>query len=106
MTSCAAAPRRSTGYTCCSARRGVPRPGRGDRREVSSGDVVRHRLSRAGDRQLNCCLRITAISQIQRDSPGRDYYLRKRAEGKGHKETMRCPAGRAQRRCDLPMSSG
>jgi transposase len=24
--------------------------------EVSSGDVVRHRLSRAGDRQLNCCL--------------------------------------------------
>jgi transposase len=64
--------------------------------EVSSGDVVRHRLSRAGDRQLNCCPRIMAISQIQRDSPGRDYYLRKRAEGKGHKETMRCPAGRAQ----------
>ena len=24
--------------------------------EVSSGDVVRHRLSRAGDRQLNSCL--------------------------------------------------
>jgi transposase len=58
--------------------------------EVSSGDVVRHRLSRAADRQLNCCLHIMAISQIQRDSPGRNYYLRKRAEGKGHKEAMRC----------------
>jgi transposase len=58
--------------------------------EVSSGDVVRHRLSRAGDRQLNCCLHTMAISQIQRDCPGRDYYLRKRAATKGHKEAMRC----------------
>ncbi|MGV9867132.1 transposase [Rhodococcus koreensis] len=24
--------------------------------EASSGDIVRHRLSRVGDRQLNCCL--------------------------------------------------
>ena len=39
--------------------------------EVSSGDVVRHRLSRAGDRQLNCCLHTMAITQIRRDSPGR-----------------------------------
>jgi transposase len=30
--------------------------------EVSSGDVVRHRLSRAGDRQLNCCLHVMAIT--------------------------------------------
>jgi transposase len=58
--------------------------------EASSGDVVRHRLSPAADRQLNCCLHIMAISQIQRHSPGRNYYLRKRAEGKGHKEAMRC----------------
>jgi len=39
--------------------------------EVSSGDVVRHRLSRAGDRQLNCCLHTMAITQLQRDCPGR-----------------------------------
>jgi transposase len=58
--------------------------------EVSSGDVVRHRLSRAGDRQLNYCLHIAAITQLQRDCPGRDYYLRKRASGKGHKEALRC----------------
>jgi transposase len=31
-----------------------------------------------------------ALSQIQRDCRGRDYYLRKRAAGKGHKEAMRC----------------
>jgi transposase len=58
--------------------------------EVSSGDVVRHRLSRAGDRQLNCCLHTMAITQIRFDGPGRTYYQRKRASGKGHKEALRC----------------
>jgi transposase len=58
--------------------------------EVSSGDVVRHRLSRAGDRQLNACLHIMAITQIARDTPGRTYYRSKRAAGKGHKEALRC----------------
>lgn len=58
--------------------------------EVSSGSTVRHRLSRAGDRQLNCCLHIMAITQLRRDCEGRRYYLRKRAEGKGHKEALRC----------------
>ena len=58
--------------------------------EVSSGDVVRHRLSRAGDRQLNYCLHVVAITQLKHDCPGRDYYLHKRASGKGHKEALRC----------------
>ena len=58
--------------------------------EVSSGDVVRHRLSRAGDRQLNSCLHVMAITQIRRDTPGRAYYQRKRAAGKSHKEALRC----------------
>jgi transposase len=58
--------------------------------EVSSGDVVRHRLSRAGDRQLNAALHTMALSQIRSQGAGRDYYQRKRAEGKGHKEAMRC----------------
>ncbi|GAA4491274.1 hypothetical protein GCM10023094_55540 [Rhodococcus olei] len=58
--------------------------------EASSGDVVRHRLSRAGDRQLNCCLHTMAITQISRDTPGRVYYQRKRAAGKSHKEALRC----------------
>lgn len=58
--------------------------------EVSSGDVVRHRLSRAGDRQLNYCLHVMAISQIRQNTQGRAYYLRKRSQSKSHKEAMRC----------------
>lgn len=58
--------------------------------DVSSGDVVRHRLSRAGDRQLNLCLHVMALTQIRQDTPGRAYYLRKRSQGKSHKEAMRC----------------
>ena len=58
--------------------------------EVSSGEVVRHRLSRAGDRQLNYALQVMAMTQIRHDSPGRAYYQRKRAAGKSHKEALRC----------------
>src|SRR5277367_5455830 len=58
--------------------------------DVSSGDVVRHRLSRAGDRQLNLCLHVMALTQVRQDTQGRAYYLRKRTDGKGHKEAMRC----------------
>jgi transposase len=57
--------------------------------DASSGDVKRHRLSRAGDRQLNAALHIMAITQIRRPTPGQAYYQRKRAEGKSHKEALR-----------------
>jgi transposase len=58
--------------------------------EVSSGEIVRRRLSRAGDRGLNHALHMMALTQIQRRTVGRAYYQRKRAEGKSHKEAMRC----------------
>ena len=58
--------------------------------EVSSGDVQRHRPSRAGDRQLNYALHVMGISQIQRDTAGRAYYQGKRATGKSHKEALPC----------------
>lgn len=58
--------------------------------EASSGDVVRHRLSRAGDRQLNYALYIMARSQARQHPDGRAYYLRKRAEGHSKKEALRC----------------
>ncbi|MFG3301518.1 IS110 family transposase [Micromonospora chersina] len=58
--------------------------------EVSSGDVVRHRLSRAGDRQLNRALHVIAITQIRGDTAGRAYYQRNRQTGKGHREALRC----------------
>ena len=47
--------------------------------EVSSGDVQRLRLSRAGDRQLNYALHVMAITPTQRATPGREYYQRTRA---------------------------
>src|SRR6478735_4758298 len=58
--------------------------------EVSSGEVVRHRLSRAGDRQLNFCLHVMAITQIRQNTPGRAYYLRKRVSRKNQSQAMRC----------------
>ncbi|MFF4242314.1 IS110 family transposase [Actinomadura sp. NAK00032] len=66
--------------------------------DASSGDVKRHRLSRGGDRQLNCALHIMAITQIRRQTAGRDFYQRKRAEGKSHKEALRCLK---RRLCDV-----
>ena len=41
--------------------------------EVSSGDAVRHRLSRAGNRQLNNALHLAAHVQRIHAGPGRDY---------------------------------
>jgi transposase len=58
--------------------------------EVSSGDVQCHRLSRAGDRQLNYALHVMAITQIRYETAGKTYYQRKRATGKSHKEALRC----------------
>ena len=58
--------------------------------EASCGEVIRHRLSRAGNRQLNCCLHVVAIIEVRQNTPGRSYYLRKRSEGKSHNEALRC----------------
>ncbi len=52
--------------------------------------MVRHRLSRAGDRQLNYALHMVAICQIAQDTRGRAYYRKKMAEGKSGKEALRC----------------
>jgi transposase len=58
--------------------------------DASSGDQVRHRLSRAGNRQINRVLHIMARVQIRNPSEGRDYYERKKADGKAPMEAMRC----------------
>jgi transposase len=62
--------------------------------EASSGQVVRHRLSRAGDRKLNHALYMMAMVQVRRPSAGQAYYRRKLAEGKSPKEALRCFIGR------------
>jgi transposase len=57
--------------------------------DASSGDNVRHRLSRAGNRQINRTLHIMATVQLRNDTEGRRYYDRRRADGKTPMEAMR-----------------
>ena len=58
--------------------------------EASSGEVVRHRLSLAGNRKLNYALHMVATSQARSDAPGGTYYRKKLGEGKSRKEALRC----------------
>jgi transposase len=52
--------------------------------------VVRDRLSRLGDRQLNSALYIMALTQAGSHPLGRAYYIRKQAEGHSKAEALRC----------------
>ncbi len=58
--------------------------------ESSSGDVVRHRLSLARNRQLNNAVHMVAVCQARSDIRGGAYYRKKMAEGKSRKEALRC----------------
>jgi transposase len=58
--------------------------------ETSSGDVVRHRLSLAGNRKLNYTLHMVAVCQARSDARGGTYYRKKIDEGKTRKEALRC----------------
>ena len=58
--------------------------------EASSGEVVRHRLSLAGNRKLNYALHMVATCQARSDARGGTYYRKKIEEGKSHKEALRC----------------
>jgi hypothetical protein len=61
--------------------------------EASSGDLRRHRLNRAGNRQLNCALHIIAVCQIRVPGPGQVDYQRKLAEAKTPAEARRSLIG-------------
>jgi transposase len=58
--------------------------------DASSGDNVRHRLSRGGNRQANRALHMMAVVQLRNPTEGRRYYDRKVAVGKTPNEAMRC----------------
>ena len=59
--------------------------------EVSSGARKIYRLSLRGNRRMNHAIHMAAITQIRHaHSDGRAYYDRKIAEGKTHKEALRC----------------
>jgi transposase len=59
--------------------------------EVASGEHSRHRLSRAGNRQLNCAVHLIALQQVRHNREGGgDYYRRQIAQGKTAREATRC----------------
>src|SRR4029450_12820104 len=57
--------------------------------DASSGDQVRHRLSRAGNRQINRVLHIMATVQLRNPTEGRAYFDKRKADGKTSMEAMR-----------------
>ena len=57
---------------------------------ASSGQVVRHRLNRGGDRQLNRALHTIALSRLAHHPETKHYAARRTAEGKTPREIRRC----------------
>jgi len=56
---------------------------------VWSGNLVRHRLNRGGNRQLNLALHRIAITQLRCPGPGRDYVAKRMAAGDTKTEAIR-----------------
>ena len=57
---------------------------------ASSGQTVRHRLNRSGDRQLNQALHLIVLTRLAHDPATRAYAARRRAQGKTNREIKRC----------------
>jgi transposase len=58
--------------------------------EASSGKVVRYRLNRSGDRQLNRALHTIVLTRARMDPATKEYMARRTAEGKTEREVRRC----------------
>lgn len=56
---------------------------------ASSGNTVRHRLNRGGDRRLNRALHMAVITRMAHDPETRVYVERRRAEGRTTREIRR-----------------
>jgi transposase len=57
---------------------------------ASSGQTVRVRLNRSGDRQLNQALHLVVLTRLRYDPATRAYAQRRRAQGKTNREIKRC----------------
>lgn len=57
---------------------------------ASSGNTVRHRLNRGGDRRLNRALHMAVLTRMTHDPGTRAYVERRRLEGRTTKEIRRC----------------
>jgi len=57
---------------------------------ASSGQTVRYRLNRSGDRHLNQALHVVVMTRLRTDPATRAYAQRRRAQGKTNREIKRC----------------
>lgn len=57
---------------------------------ASSGNTVRHRLNRGGDRNLNSALHIIAMTRMIHDPETREYVEKRRAQNLTDREIRRC----------------
>ncbi len=57
---------------------------------ASSGQTIRYRLDRSGDRQLNRALHLILVTRRRTHRPTIDYINRRTQEGKTHREANRC----------------
>lgn len=57
---------------------------------ASSGQTIRHRLNRCGDRQLNRAIHTIVITRSRIDPATKEYIERRTAQGKTPAETRRC----------------
>jgi transposase len=57
--------------------------------DASSGEQIRHRLSRKGNRQINRVLHTMAVVQLRNPTEGRAYFDGRKADGKTSMEAMR-----------------
>ena len=58
--------------------------------QASSGQTIRHRLNRGGNRQANNALWRIATTRIRTDAATKEYVTRRQGEGKNRKEIIRC----------------
>ena len=57
---------------------------------ASSGNTVRHRINRGGDRRLNRALHMAVVTRMRMDPLTRAYVDRRTAEGRTLREIRRC----------------
>lgn len=57
---------------------------------ASSGNTIRHRINRGGDRRLNRALHMAIVTRMRMDPRTRAYVERRTAEGRTQREIRRC----------------
>ena len=58
--------------------------------QASSGQTIRHRLNRGGNRNANSALWRIATTRMRTDAATKEYVIRRQGEGKNRKEIIRC----------------